>query len=58
MNTHERYMRLALNLALKAKFKPGMEAAVKEFSWINAAQKMIDMCEGKAQPYKPGTVKL
>jgi glycosyltransferase involved in cell wall biosynthesis len=44
--------------AIRAKLKPGMEKTVQEYSWLNAARKMTDMCEGKAQPYRPGTVKL
>lgn len=40
---------------LLEKFKPGMKAAVKEFSWKNAAQLMIDVTEGNMKHYIPGT---
>jgi len=40
---------------LMARFKPNMEKTVKELSWQNAAQKIIDATQGKIAHYKPGT---
>jgi glycosyltransferase involved in cell wall biosynthesis len=39
------------------KFKPGMEKAVQEFSWKNAAKKIIDVIGGNAEHYVAGTYK-
>jgi len=43
---------------LMSKFRPNMEKIVKEFSWTNAAQKIIDVTEGRIPHYEPGTYKL
>jgi glycosyltransferase involved in cell wall biosynthesis len=43
---------------LLKKFKPEMEKMVKEYSWQNAAQKIVDVVNGKVEHYKPGTYNL
>jgi glycosyltransferase involved in cell wall biosynthesis len=43
---------------LKAAFGPAMKQAVEQYSWRSAAQRILDVCGGKVQPYKPGTVRL
>ena len=43
---------------LLEKFKPEMDKVIKEYSWINAAQKIIDATQGKMEHYKIGTYKL
>lgn len=37
------------------KFKPETEKTIKQFSWINAAQMIIDSTQGSLNHYKPGT---
>lgn len=44
--------------SLMKKFKPNMEKIVEEFSWTNAAQKIVDAVEGRMPHYEPGTYKL
>ena len=39
-------------------FRPEIKRTVEKYSWKNAAQKMIDVCDGKVDPYVPGTVKI
>lgn len=41
--------------SLLDKFSPKMESVVNEHSWENAAQLMLDICDGKVSPYAPGT---
>lgn len=43
---------------LKRKFDPGMKKMVKQFSWTNAAQRIIDVIDGKVSHYTPGTYDL
>ena len=40
---------------LLKKFEPHMRATIEKFSWTSAAQRIIDVINGKAEPYKPGT---
>jgi glycosyltransferase involved in cell wall biosynthesis len=41
--------------SLLAKFGPEMAKTVSKFSWINAAQKIIDVIDGRCEHYKIGT---
>jgi len=41
--------------ALLEKFRPGREKIMLEFTWDSAAQKMIDIIDGKIEHYIPGT---
>jgi glycosyltransferase involved in cell wall biosynthesis len=43
---------------LLERFRPELKRTVEQYSWKNAAQKMLDACEGKVLPYKPGTVRI
>lgn len=43
---------------LMERFKPGMDKVVKEFSWENAATKIIRATEGKMAHYTPGTYRF
>lgn len=43
---------------LLERFEPAMKQTVEQYSWKNAAQKMIDVCEGKIAHYKPGTIRI
>lgn len=39
-------------------FSPEMKKTVQEFSWTNAAKKIIDAVNGNIEPYKPGTYNI
>jgi glycosyltransferase involved in cell wall biosynthesis len=41
--------------SLLKKFKPEMEKTAEKYSWENAAQMMIDICQKKINHYIPGT---
>lgn len=43
---------------LKSQFSPEMERIVKQYSWTNAAQMMIDVTKNNLAPYVPGTYRL
>lgn len=40
---------------LLEKFMAGREAFIEKYSWENAAQQIIDVCDKKVEHYKPGT---
>lgn len=44
--------------SLSLKFKPEMDRVVKEFSWENAAIKIVNACNGTMSSYVPGTYNL
>jgi glycosyltransferase involved in cell wall biosynthesis len=44
--------------ALLAKFKPGMQRAVEQNSWLGAAKQILAATNGDLQHYAPGTVRL
>lgn len=53
-------MRTAYNehdMLLK-RFGPRMKQVVEQYSWKNAAQRIIDCCNGKVEHYKPETIRL
>lgn len=43
---------------LKKKFDPEMKKTVEQFSWTNAAKRIIDVMDGKLSHYVPGTYDL
>jgi len=43
---------------LLEKFRPNVEKAIKELSWTNQVQKIINAVSGNAKPYVSGTYKL
>lgn len=44
--------------SLLDRFVPEARRTVEQYTWVKAAQRMLDVCDGKVQPYVPGTVRL